>query len=169
MKKIKELWKNNKIVIVLVSILIICFIAITVVAATYFFGGYDSVYGDRLEGIEDYEITDEIKDEFLNFFKDNETVSDVTFTDKGKVIYVHVYFEKDVIKDDAKALVVTSLDSLDEKIKEFYDLNFIIECPESENSDGYISIGAKNVISPNVVWTNDTVKEDETASDEEGE
>ena len=52
--KLKEIWGKYKILIVLGLILIICLIAIIVVTVSYFFGGSESVYGDRLEGIENY-------------------------------------------------------------------------------------------------------------------
>ena len=47
----KKLWKNNKVVFVLVIILILCFIAICSVALTFFYSKDTNEYGNRLDCI----------------------------------------------------------------------------------------------------------------------
>ncbi len=156
MEKIKKLWQNNKVFIVLGIILIICFIAIISVSLTYFFGGSDSVYGDRLIGIDDYEFTSKIENSYLEYYDEIESVKDVSINQNGKILYIHINFIEGTSLDDAKNVASGSIESLDETMKEYYDLNFIIESPAGEETEGFVLLGAKNVISNVVSWNNNT-------------
>ena len=132
MNKLKELWGKNKVLIVLGIILVICLIAIIVVAVSFFFGGSESVYGDRLEGIENYPVTEEFMDEYVASFAEDETVEDVTIHTQGRVIYVAINFAGDTL-----------------------------ECAATENSEGFTIMGARNVAGSGVVWNNNTPVESE--------
>ena len=49
MKKIKKVWEENRVLMVLAIILVICLIIFAGVAITYFYGSSDNVYGNRLD------------------------------------------------------------------------------------------------------------------------
>ena len=51
MKKLKNLWANNRILLILGIILVVCIIAIIVVFLTYFVGTKKSVYGSRFDNM----------------------------------------------------------------------------------------------------------------------
>ena len=87
MKKLKEIWQKNRILVVLVAILIVCFITICTVVVTYFFGGSETVYGDRLKDIDKYPITDDFKKEYIANLEKDDKIEKVTFKTKGRVIY----------------------------------------------------------------------------------
>ncbi len=156
MKKIKELWQNNKIMIVLMVILIACFIAICVVAATYFFGGSSSPYGDRLSDIDQHVITEDMENTYKDYFKDLENVEEVAFNDQGKIIYIHITYTSGTSLQDGQNLATSSLEVLDTKLTDYYDVNFVISAPSSEGSEGFTMIGAKNVVSSVISWSNNT-------------
>lgn len=163
MNKLKELWGKNKVLIVLGIILIICLITIICVGVSFFFGGSETVYGDRLEDIEDYPITDEFKSDYIASLLENEEIIDAALDIKGRIVYVNITFVGDTNLANAKSKAVTSLEKFSDELLSYYDINFILKCDATENSEGFTIMGAKNVAGSGVVWNNNTPVE----SDEE--
>lgn len=161
MKKLKNLWENNKVLIVLGLILLACLVAILIVTFSFFFGGNKDEYGDRLNDIEKYPITETLKNEYVDSLKEDKSVTDVKFHTKGRIIYVTISYVTDTSLDDAKAKAATSLTKLSEDILSYYDINFTLKCDKSDNSDGFTILGAKNVAGSGLVWNNNTEVESE--------
>ena len=154
MKKIKKIWQKYKILIVLVLVLICCFIAICSVAFTYFFGGSDSVYGDRLDDQKKHPIKKEFSSELISKLEKDEQIEKVDFKVKGRVVYLTIDFVKDTALEEAETKATTAIQEFSEDLLNYYDIDVIIKCQSSENSDGYTIMGAKNVSSANLVWNN---------------
>lgn len=161
MKKLKELWGNNKVLIVLGIILIICLIAIITVTFSFFLGGNKGVYGDRLNGIDKHPVTNNIKSEYKTSLESEKSVTKVSIDTKGKIIYIIINFASDTSLEDAKNLAASSIDKLNEDILSFYDIDFTLKCEKSENSEGFTILGAKNVAGSGLIWNNNTPLESE--------
>jgi len=161
LQKLKNLWSKNKVLIVLGVILIICLIAIIGVTFSYFIGGGKSVYGDRLDGISEHTISDEVKNNYVDNLKTNETVMDVRFVVKGKIIYVNIDFKGDTPLVEAEGVAASSLANLNEDILGYYDIEFVIKSDDTENSEGFTILGARNVTGSGLVWNNNTPVESE--------
>lgn len=142
-------------------ILIVCFGTICYVVSTYFFGGSDSVYGDRLNGIEDFEYSDSDMNNFVKIVEENEEVLSVSTALIGKVIRVTTEFADTVSLEEAKKNAATYIEYIDPELLAYYDLNYTITSSE------YILMGYKNSISLSIFWNNNTSFEVET--EEEGE
>ena len=161
MKKLKELWGNNKVLIVLGIILIICLIAIITVTFSFFLGGNKGVYGDRLNGIDKHQVTNNIKSEYKTSLESEKNVTKVSIDTKGKIIYIIINFASDTSLEDAKNLAASSIEKLNEDILSFYDIDFTLKCEKSENSEGFTILGAKNVAGSGLIWNNNTPLESE--------
>lgn len=161
MKKLKELWGNNKVLIVLGIILIICLIAIITVTFSFFLGGNKGVYGDRLNGIDKHPVTNNIKSEYKTSLESEKSVTKVSIDTKGKIIYIIINFASDTSLEDAKNLAASSIKKLNEDILSFYDIDFTLKCEKSENSEGFTILGAKNVAGSGLIWNNNTPLESE--------
>ena len=161
MNKIKKAWQNNKILIVLLSILIICLIAILVVSLTFFLGENKSVYGDRLNDIKNCPVTKKIKSDYISYLENNDDIVDASISVKGKILYIGIEFKEDYELIEAQGKASLSLDKLPKDILKHYDVQFTISSKETENSDGFIMMGAKNVSGSGVVWNNGTKIESE--------
>ena len=161
MKKLKELWGNNKVLIVLGIILIICLIAIITVTFSFFLGGNKGVYGDRLNGIDKHPVTNNIKSEYKTSLESEKSVTKVSIDTKGKIIYIIINFASDTSLEDAKNLAASSIEKLNEDILSFYDIDFTLKCEKSENSEGFTILGAKNVAGSGLIWSNNTPLESE--------
>lgn len=161
MKKLKELWGNNKVLIVLGIILIICLIAIITVTFSFFLGGNKGVYGDRLNGIDKHPVTNNIKSEYKTSLESEKSVTKVSIDTKGKIIYIIINYASDTSLEDAKNLAASSIEKLNEDILSFYDIDFTLKCEKSENSEGFTILGAKNVAGSGLIWNNNTPLESE--------
>lgn len=136
-------------------VLIICFIAIVTVALTFFYSKNTDKYGERLDGIENYPITQEMKDNFKTKLLENENVISVDYNVKGRIIYIHIDFTEKIKLNDAKTIVEKNIDIFGEDTIGYYDFNFIIK------SENFTLYGAKNVAADAVNWNNNTeVKDD---------
>ena len=161
MKKFKEIWQNNKILIVLLSILIICLIAIIVVCLTFFLGGNKSIYGDRLKDIEKHPITKSFKNKYIDSLEEEKIIDNVKFEIKGRVIYLTIHYLGDTSLIEAESKANSSIELFTDDLLDYYDIQLTLICDKTENSDGFVIMGAKNASGSGVVWNNNTKIESE--------
>ena len=156
MKRIKKLWKENRILFVLFLILVICFIAICFVVLSYFVGTNKSVYGDRLKN--KVKISEKEKKEFIKSLEEDETIDKVTYRVGVRTIYITIKFNEKISLVEAESKAVTSLEKIKEKELKYYDVNFILlqDKVESDESKGFTMMGSSNVNGTGVVWSNNT-------------
>ena len=165
-KKFKKLLKNKKamIFLVLFLILLVCLFLLKGV----FFPGVGSNYGHRLDGINDIKFTDKTKDSIVSSIKKDDKVSTAKMNIHGKIVNIIFNVNKDVSIEDARAISTASLEKFPEKVKGFYDIQFIITKTEEAgeevqitNDDGTTSteikkqfpiMGYKNSGSNTIVW-----------------
>lgn len=154
----KKLWRENRVLMLLLTILLICFIAIICVAITFFYSKNVSSYGSRLDDIDKHPVTEKFKNKYEDAVYENEGVKKVKINIKGRVIYVHLTFEDEVSLEDAKSIAYDSLELFEEDTLSYYDINFALK-----NSE-FLIYGSKNSITDHVSWNNNTeiVEEEET-------
>ncbi|MCR5788098.1 MAG: hypothetical protein K6G37_03335 [Bacilli bacterium] len=145
----KKLWRDNKILVILGGILVLCFIAILVIVLTYFVGTRKSVYGDRFTNMKTH-IKDKEQDAYVKALEENPNVQKVRFRVSNKTLYISVTFKADVPLDDAKKITEDSLALFSDKIKETYDINFTI------NIGDLTLMGARNSSGNGLFWNNNT-------------
>jgi len=145
----KKLWRDNKILVILGGILVLCFIAILVIVLTYFVGTRKSVYGDRFTNMKTH-IKDKEQDAYVKALEENPNVQKVRFRVSNKTLYISVTFKSDVPLDDAKKITEDSLALFSDKIKETYDINFTI------NIGDLTLMGARNSSGNGLFWNNNT-------------
>lgn len=162
MDKLKELWGKNKVLIVLGIVLIICLIAIIIVTISFFFGGSKSVYGNRLDDIDNYPITENFKQDYINNLESDESIEKVEFNNQGRIIYISIDYADDTALMEAESKATGSLQLFDEKLLSYYDINFTLTSNATDNSEGFIILGARNIAgSGKVEWNNNTPVESE--------
>lgn len=166
MKKIGKFLKEHRIFTMLMAIVIVCFVLIMTVLINVFggFGNEANKYGNRLEGIDQIEITEKKQSDFENNITNNEKIKSVDILVQGKIVYITMIVESGVMLEEAKGIALKSLDEFSEEEKEFYDFGFTLKQPATDNSEGYIIEGAKNKNSTKLIWNNNRVVEQEEAS-----
>ncbi len=156
MKKIKDMWNRNRVLIVLTIIVIACFCIMGVVVVKYFFGGNTSSYGDRLDDIKDLPFKEEDQTSLINSIKENDSVSDVTINVRGKIIYIRILFNEKATLDTAKGVATKSLESIAADYQSKYDLEYTIVQEANEAVAGFTLMGAKNINRTVLIWNNNT-------------
>ena len=149
MKKLKSLWANNRILLILGVILIACFIAIIVVVMTYFMGSKKSVYGNRCDNIK-VQVKDADQKTYVSALEERSGVSKASVRVQCKTIYVRITFKDDIKLDDAKKIADESLEKFSDAIKEVYDIHFSIK------NASFNLMGARNVSGNGLSWNNNT-------------
>ncbi len=153
MKKLKDIWYNNRILILFSVIILICIIVISVVCVNMFFGGNKSPYGERLDGMENYPFTEEEKTAVVDKLTESDTVLGVDVHSQGKIIYIRIQFQN-VTLDRAKEIANTALEVISEEDQSVYDIHFTLVSDASETSPGFTLMGAKNINRSIVIWNN---------------
>lgn len=164
MNKIKKVWEENRVLLVLGIILVVCLVAVSVVAITYFYGGSDSVYGDRLEETEKVPLNSKLFTDIENELNENENVKKVSTLQKGKIVYITINFNDATAMDTAKEVAKSALELFNEDELNVYDIEFTISSLSTKDFTGYTLMGARNANgSGEIIWNNYNLK----ASEEE--
>jgi len=146
--------QDNTMLWILVGILVVCFIMIGFLFYKYFYSGIStSKYGDtRLEGIENYPLSDSLESDISGIYDSEKTVGDVKVNVEGKIIYINIDFTESVKVDTAKSLATKALDKVGEKNLSFYEIQFLLTYSGSEENKNFPVFGSKNANSLKVVW-----------------
>ncbi len=153
MKKIKEIWDNNRILFILSFIILACLVTVAIVCVTMFFGGNKSPYGDRLDGMEEHALKDEDKEGIISKLKESDTVTNVDVRTQGKIIYIRIEFNN-VTLDRAKEIAGTALEVINDDYKSVYDIHYTLISAGTEEVAGFTIMGAKNINRSIIVWNN---------------
>lgn len=155
MNKIKKVFNENKVLLVLGVILIICLIIIAIVALKSFYNGSDNVYGNRLDITETVPLPESTLASVKSTLENDEKVSKTDVIKKGKIVYITVTFVNDTKLDDAKKVAEGVIELFSEDVLSVYDLEFIIK---GEGKEVFTLTGARNSNgSGTLVWSNNTV------------
>lgn len=152
MKKLKDIWRNNRILFVLFIILVICFIAIITVALTYFVGSENSPYGNRLDN--KVELPNNFEKDMITKLKEDEEIQNANVRLAIRTIYVTIDFVPGVSLEKAQQKAVESLQEVDENIFEYYDFNYILTEETTEDNKGFTIMGARNSYGTGFIWNN---------------
>lgn len=162
MKKIKKIWQENSVLLVLFMILIACLIAISVVVVTYFVGSSTTKYGDRLEELDKHPFKEEEQKEIVSRLENEKSISEASIRISGKTIYVNIKFLEGITLVEAESKATKSLDLFSKEVLEYYDIEYMISADDSKKQEGFKIIGSHNVSGTGgIVWNNNTVFDDE--------
>ena len=132
----KRILSENKVLLVLAIIIIVSIVVIAVSLVLYFYtGNGKDEYGDRLQGIEDVQISDDINDKVADLYAENPAFNEVVVNVKGKIIYINIDIKENLSLVDAQSLAIKSKTT-------------------EEESEIYPLMGYKNAKNSQVVWTN---------------
>ena len=149
----KNFIKNNKVTVVAFIICVIFVILVFAVKLTFFPNEGTAIYGDRLDGIEEVEITDKQQEDIIKALEDKDEVKKVSCDIKGRTLNVLITVNDDVELDPAKALTSSITDNLEEDQTSYYDIQVFIS---KDNDDTrFPIIGYKHQDKDEFSWTKD--------------
>ena len=149
----KNFIKNNKVTVVAFIICVIFVILVFAVKLTFFPNEGTAIYGDRLDGIEEVEITDKQQEDIIKSLEDKDEVKKVSCDIKGRTLNVLITVNDDVELDPAKALTSSITENLEEDQTSYYDIQVFIS---KDNDDTrFPIIGYKHQDKDGFSWTKD--------------
>lgn len=146
--------QDNTMLWILIIILLVCFLLIGFLFYKYFYSGIStSKYGDtRLEGIENYPLSENLESEINELYKEEKSVNKVKVDVEGRIIYIIVDFKESIKVDSAKSIATKALDKIGEDNLKFYEVQYILTYSGEEENTNYPVFGSKNANSLKVVW-----------------
>ena len=167
MKKIKRFYQEHRIFTILMAVVLVCMVLIiTVLVQCFYVGNGSDKYGNRLEGIEKYKITESRQKDFENNIANNDKVESTDIKITGKIIYITMQIKPGVTLIEAESIALKSLETFSEKEQSFYDFNITLKQNSTDKSDGFIISGAKNKNGSGLNWNNNRVVEKDATVEE---
>lgn len=163
----KKIWKfivDNRVYVVLIIFVIFSIFVIMTMKAYLYPNDKLAVYGSRLDGIENYEITDDKKNEIISFIKEDENVIDVSILIQGKIVNIIIKTSSedntiDVMKEKGTEII----NKFTEEEISYYDFQIFIKNEDAN----YNLIGYKNKKSEELSWVNDVIVSEVVEDEEE--
>lgn len=145
--------RKNKFVIIAIGVFLILVVLVFQIATMFFPEEGTALYGDRLDGIEEVELSNSKLTKIESKLKSDGAVKEADVSVAGKIVEVIITVQDDTSVDTAKALNTKVLDSLSNKEKKFYDIQIFVK-KDSEATDFPI-IGYKHHAKDTFSWTKD--------------
>ncbi len=143
--------KKNINAIVGIGVILLIVIGLLILKDIFYPTENKAIYGTRTEGVKKNPIKDEHKNAIIATF--NEKANSTTIRIAGRIIYIDIKLNGETTRDEAKSLSTSSLEQLPENIKNYYDIQFIIE--NDTNTAEFPIIGYKHHTKAEISWTKD--------------
>lgn len=127
-----------------------------------------AAYGDRLDGIENHELTDSVFQTISDKLKENEKILNVSNKVHGKIVNLMITVNADMSVSDAKKIANSTVSMFENDELSFYSLQVYV-LKEDESLNNFPIIGYKGTESKTLVFTKDreiTVASEETSDEE---
>ena len=145
-----EFIKKNKILVSLLAIAIIFFVAILIIIFSNLSIG-NNEYGNRLDNIEKYPISNEVIDEIKTDISSYEKVTSVSYNLEGKLANFILTVDDSLEEETSKNYANKILENLSDDIKNYYDIQILVDS-DNEESEVYPIIGYKHKTTDVFVW-----------------
>lgn len=156
----KKFYKENRVFVILMGIALVCIAIIIGIFANYIVkSSTNDKYGNRLDGIKDVEVTDEMKTDWESKILEKPKVQEVTINIHGKIISFTIDFENDATVEETQNVSISCLEFLDENYSNFYDLHFMITKSNLEESvTAFPMFGYRKARATTITWSNNSKK-----------
>ena len=145
-----EFIKKNKILVSLLVIAIVFFAAIMIIIFSNLSIG-NNEYGNRLDNIEKYPISDETINEIKTDISSHEKVTSVSYNLEGKLANFILTVDDSLEEETAKNYANKILENLSDDVKSYYDIQVLVDSDNKE-SEVYPIIGYKHKTTDMFVW-----------------
>ena len=146
--------KNHVFTTVIVLIFIAMVIVMFILYNLFFINSSKPEYGNRLEGIEEVEITSEAISKLEKAIKGNSKVKNVSTNITGRTLEIVITVDNETSVKDAKVVGNESYKTLDGKQIKFYSVQIFIK-KDDPAQNNFPIIGYKQRETTTVVWTKD--------------
>lgn len=152
MKKLKKIWKNNKIAILFTIVIILILVIGLLMIYPLYSTKSGSDYGNRLDGIKKVAIKNSVTDEVKKIFKEDERIEKVNINLKGKLYNVVLTLKDETELNEIADKIPEIFTNFSEEQLSFYDFQIFITGKNGEEVKTII--GYKNKKSESIIWSN---------------
>ena len=145
--------RKNKFVIVAIGVFLILVIIAFQVVNMFFPEEGKALYGDRLDGIEEVELSDKALSGIAAKIEEDAAVKEASVSVAGKIVEVIITVQDDTTVEAAKGLNTIILDSLKKKEKSLYDVQIFVK--KDTDAADFPIIGYKHHAKDSFSWTKD--------------
>ena len=145
--------RKNKFVIIAIGIFLILVILAFQVVNMFFPEEGKALYGNRLDGIEEVELTDKKLGNMESDLEEDGAVKEAKVSVTGKIVEVIITVKDDTSIDTAKGLNTKVLDALTKDEKKFYDIQIFVK--KDSDASNFPIIGYKHHAKDKFSWTKD--------------
>lgn len=140
---------------IVIGLSLVLFIILLVIFISLFFGSGQSLYGNRLEGIEEVELTSTFLNDVQTKLKEDESVIDANVRLQGKIVYIVFEVNSEVSIETAKVMASKTLEDFKEEELSFYDFSYIIKWTKIIEEQEQISAieGYKHHAKESITWS----------------
>lgn len=154
MKSILKLIKNNLLTIFILIIFIVIMFVLAYFKNLYWDNNDKAAYGNRLDGIENYQLTDSEIEKVKNNMKADEDVIEVEYRQEGRIINIRLKVKDTLTDDNARKMCSEFMKNFTEKQLSFFSVQFYVYKDDATKKDFPI-IGYKHYGNKNISWTKD--------------
>jgi len=154
MKTILTFLKNNIFTIMILFVFIIGMFIASYVKKVFWDNNDKAAYGNRLDGIENYELSEEEVKSLKQKILENKNVSDVVYDVEGKIINLIITVNDDVKVADAKKLGSEATNYLSETQLSFFSVQVFLK-KKDEKQTSFPIIGYRHYGDKTISWTKD--------------
>lgn len=131
--KVKKWISNNKGFTIILLLALILIVILAVIFISLISGGSSSEYGNRLDGIEEVKIDDDVYQGVKDEVMATELAEDVSTRLQGKIVYTTIVLKGDTSVDKAKEIASNTIDNYSEEQLKYYDFSYFLKW---NNDDG---------------------------------
>lgn len=144
--------KKHKIALIVTVVIIILLVLMFFGIKNAFFSNVSkSKYGNRLDGIENYQVEQTKIDEIKTILNETGIVNSVTYDLEGRIMNFIIKVEDEVDLISSRGLADKIAENLSDEIKSYYDIQVFLTCV-NEESELYPTIGYKHKTSVGFKW-----------------
>ena len=144
----KKFIKNNKLTVITFIICLIFVILVFTIKLTFFPNEGRAIYGDRLDGIKEVEVTSKQQKSIVSKLEEKEEVKSIDIDIKGRILNVIITVDDDV------ALSALIIENLEEDQTTYYDIQVFIK-KSNEEDTRFPIIGYKHQDKDEFSWSKD--------------
>ena len=157
--KVKKWISNNKGFTIILLLALILIVILAVIFISLISGGSSSEYGNRLDGIEEVKIDDDVYQGVKDEVMATELAEDVSTRLQGKIVQTTIVLKGDTSVDKAKEIASNTIDNYSEEQLKYYDFSYFLKW---NNDDGMTVItGNRHRNFETITWVKSQVKIDE--------
>ncbi|MGI6329341.1 MAG: hypothetical protein ACOXZR_00575 [Bacilli bacterium] len=137
----------------ILSICIIIVFSFIYFLKTFVYYNQGTIYGNRLKGIKEVKISQDLKNDLVDTLKHNLGVKTAKVELQGRILNILIEVEETVSIEESQTFMINLLPKFTEKIKEYYDLHFYITKDSLKEEENLPLIGVKSKFSSEIVWS----------------